>query len=111
MIAKIGKAGADTRGVLRYLYGPGRANEHTDPHLVASFDGFAPDPGRNETATLTQLATVLDLRVKQAGDRAPDKHVWHCSVRAAPEDRTLTDDEWAVIARRVLNATGIAAGR
>ncbi|MFD7629334.1 relaxase/mobilization nuclease domain-containing protein [Streptomyces sp. NPDC059851] len=107
MIAKIG-SGADTRGVLRYLYGPGRANEHTDPHLVASFDGFAPDPGRDESATLTQLATMLDLRVKQAGDRAPDKHVWHCSVRVAPEDRILTDDEWAVIARRILNATGIA---
>ncbi|MBW5481139.1 relaxase/mobilization nuclease domain-containing protein [Streptomyces bambusae] len=107
MIAKIG-SGADTRGVLRYLYGPGRANEHIDPHLVASWDGFAPDPGRDETATLAQLAAVLDLRVKQAGDRAPDQHVWHCSVRAAPEDRILTDGEWAVIARRVLNATGIA---
>ncbi|MEW2585584.1 relaxase/mobilization nuclease domain-containing protein [Streptomyces virginiae] len=107
MIAKIG-SGADTRGVLRYLYGPGRANEHSDPHLVASWDGFAPDPGRDEAATLTQLAAVLDLRVKQAGDRAPDKHVWHCSVRAAPEDRILSDEEWAVIARRVLNATGIA---
>ncbi|MFF7076022.1 relaxase/mobilization nuclease domain-containing protein [Streptomyces lavendulae] len=108
MIAKIGKAGANTHGVLRYLYGAGRANEHTDPHLVASWDGFAPDPGRDEAATLAQLATVLDLRVKQAGDRAPDKHVWHCSVRAAPEDRILSDEDWAVIARRVLNATGIA---
>ncbi|WP_327305900.1 mobilization protein [Streptomyces sp. NBC_01298] len=108
MIAKIGKAGANTRGVLNYLYGPGRANEHTDPHLVASWDGFAPDPGRDETATLARLASALDLRVKQAGDRAPEKHVWHCSVRAAPEDRTLSDDEWATIARRVLNATGIA---
>ncbi|MFJ3976528.1 relaxase/mobilization nuclease domain-containing protein [Streptomyces sp. NPDC090021] len=108
MIAKIGKPGANTRGVLRYLYDTVRAKDHTDPHLVASFDGFAPDPGRDETATLAQLATVLDLRVKQAGDRAPDKHVWHCSVRAAPEDRILSDEEWAVIARRVLNATGIA---
>ncbi|MFI5984294.1 relaxase/mobilization nuclease domain-containing protein [Streptomyces sp. NPDC051555] len=108
MITKISKAGANTHGVLRYLYGSGRANEHTDPHLVASWDGFAPDPGRDEASTLAQLATVLDLRVKQAGDRAPDKHVWHCSVRAAPEDRILTDDEWAVIARRILNATGIA---
>lgn len=108
MITKIGKAGANTHGVLRYLYGSGRANEHTDPHLVASWDGFAPDPGRDEAANLARLATVLDLRVKQAGDRAPDKHVWHCSVRAAPEDRILTDDEWAVIARRILNATGIA---
>ncbi|MFF9979546.1 relaxase/mobilization nuclease domain-containing protein [Streptomyces erythrochromogenes] len=108
MIAKIGKAGASTHGVLRYLYGAGRANEHTDPHLVGSWDGFAPDPGRDEAATLAQLATALDLRVKQAGDQAPDKHVWHCSVRAAPEDRILSDEDWAVIARRVLNATGIA---
>ncbi|MFJ1845541.1 relaxase/mobilization nuclease domain-containing protein [Streptomyces sp. NPDC088146] len=108
MIAKIGKPGADTRGVLKYLYDTVRAKHHTDPHLVASFDGFAPDPGRQEAATLTELAAVLDLRVKQAGSRAPDKYVWHCSVRAAPEDRILSDDEWAVIARRVLNATGIA---
>lgn len=108
MIANIVKPGHKTRGVLNYLYGPGRANEHTDPHLVASFDGFAPDPGRDPDATLAQLATVLDLRVKQAGHKAPKNHVWHCSIRAAPEDRHLTDDEWAVIARRVLNATGIA---
>ncbi|MEU9298851.1 relaxase/mobilization nuclease domain-containing protein [Streptomyces sp. NPDC048269] len=108
MITNIGKAGANTHGVLRYFYEPGRANEHTDPHLVASWDGFAPDPGREENATLAQLATVLDLRVKQAGDRAPAKHVWHCSVRTAPEDPVLTDEQWATVARRILNATGIA---
>ncbi|WP_107484135.1 relaxase/mobilization nuclease domain-containing protein [Streptomyces sp. NRRL B-24572] len=108
MIANIVKPGHKTRGVLNYLYGPGRANEHTDPHLVAAWDGFAPDPGRDPDATLAQLATVLDLRVKQAGHKAPKNHVWHCSIRAAPEDRHLTDDEWATIARRVLNATGIA---
>ncbi|WP_435059976.1 relaxase/mobilization nuclease domain-containing protein [Streptomyces sp. bgisy060] len=108
MIAKIGKPGRKTRGVLNYLFGPGRANEHTDPHLVASWDGFAPDPGRAPDATLAQLATALDLRVKQAGHKAPKGHVWHCSIRAAPEDRHLTNDEWATIARRVLNATGIA---
>ncbi|MFC9395013.1 relaxase/mobilization nuclease domain-containing protein [Streptomyces sp. NPDC057027] len=108
MIANIVKPGHKTRGVLNYLYGPGRANEHADPHLVASWDGFAPDPGRDPDATLAQLADVLDLRVKQAGHKAPKNHVWHCSIRAAPEDRHLTDDKWAAIARRVLNATGIA---
>lgn len=108
MIANIVKPGRKTRGVLNYLYGPGRANEHTDPHLVASWDDFVPDPGRDPDATLAQLATVLDLRVKQAGHKAPKNHVWHCSIRAAPEDRHLSDDEWATIARRVLNATGIA---
>ncbi|MEU1890811.1 relaxase/mobilization nuclease domain-containing protein [Streptomyces pristinaespiralis] len=108
MIANIVKPGHKTRGVLNYLYGPGRANEHTDPQLVAAWDDFVPDPGRNPAATLAQLADVLDLRVKQAGHKAPKNHVWHCSIRAAPEDRHLTDDEWAAIARRVLDATGIA---
>ncbi|MFE2595795.1 relaxase/mobilization nuclease domain-containing protein [Streptomyces sp. NPDC059396] len=110
MIANIVKPGRSTRGVINYLYGPGRANEHTDPHLVASWDGFAPDPGRSadENAARAQLAKAMDLRVKQAGDRAPDGHVWHCSVRAAPTDRVLTDTEWAAIARRVVSAAGIA---
>jgi hypothetical protein len=33
----IGKVlrGTDARRLLYYLYGPGKANEHTDPHLVA----------------------------------------------------------------------------
>ncbi|MFF1650219.1 relaxase/mobilization nuclease domain-containing protein [Streptomyces sp. NPDC058240] len=108
MIANIVKPGHKTRGVLNYLYGPGRANEHTDPHLVASWDDFAPDPGRDPEATLAQLSTALDLRVKQAGAKAPKEHVWHCSVRTAPEDRSLSDEEWAAVARRLLNATGIA---
>ncbi|MFJ1749943.1 relaxase/mobilization nuclease domain-containing protein [Streptomyces sp. NPDC088116] len=109
MIAKI-TSGKNTAKLISYLYGPGRANEHTDPHLVASWDGFAPDPGRtnNFKAAKQRLANALDLRVKQAGDRAPEQHVWHCSVRAAPEDRTLNDDEWAHIAQRVVAATGIA---
>ena len=109
MIAKISK-GKDTRKLIAYLYGPGRANEHTDPHLVASWDGFAPDPGRthNPKKAKEQLVQALDLRVKQAGDRAPALHVWHCSVRASPTDRILSDDDWAAIAGRVVAATGIA---
>ncbi|MEV8103232.1 mobilization protein [Streptomyces sp. NPDC088135] len=111
MIAKI-SSGKSTAGLIRYLYSPGRANEHTDPHLVASWDGFAPDPGRTNdiAATKKLLVADLDLRVKQARrlGRAPKQHVWHCSVRAAPGDRILDDAEWAEIARRVVTAAGIA---
>ncbi|MFD7507362.1 relaxase/mobilization nuclease domain-containing protein [Streptomyces sp. NPDC059850] len=111
MIAKI-SSGKDTAGLIRYLYGPGRANEHTDPHLVASWDGFAPDPGRSNDSNATRklLVADLDLRLHQAKrlGRAPKQHVWHCSLRASPEDRTLSDDEWATIARRIVAATGIA---
>ncbi|MGB3442228.1 MAG: hypothetical protein WBA97_26065 [Actinophytocola sp.] len=41
MIAKApenGKRGRDTHGLLRYLFGKGKANEHTSPHLVAAWD-------------------------------------------------------------------------
>ncbi|MDO0913034.1 mobilization protein [Streptomyces sp. DT2A-34] len=112
MIANIVKPGNNTYGVLAYLFDKGRANEHTDQHIVASWDDFVPDPGPWDSPghkqRLGQLTQALDLRVKQAGDKAPEGHVWHCSIRAAPEDRTLTDAEWATIARRVLHATGIA---
>ncbi|GGN51463.1 mobilization protein [Streptomyces kronopolitis] len=113
MVPKI-RRGSRTHGLLVYLYGPGKRDEHIDPHLVGSWDGFAPDPGRDTSpapdpkATLARLTAALDLRVKQAGDRAPAKHVWHCSVRTDPGDRMLTDAEWNTVARRLVAATGIA---
>ncbi|UGQ14334.1 mobilization protein [Yinghuangia sp. ASG 101] len=107
--------GSHTRGLLAYLYGPGRRDEHFDPHIVAAWDmAGAPDPGRDDEATLTQLAKRLDqyvdLRTAELGPRPP-KHVWHCPVRTAPEDRYLTDAEWAQVAQRIVAATGIAPER
>ncbi|WP_345597482.1 relaxase/mobilization nuclease domain-containing protein, partial [Streptomyces marokkonensis] len=95
-----------------YLYGPGRHDEHTDPHIVAGFAMLGmPDPGRDPDATLTQLARHLDepvhLRNSEFGKKVTD-HVWHCPVRAAPEDRCLSDAEWGEIAQRIVEAAGIA---
>ncbi|MEU7255252.1 relaxase/mobilization nuclease domain-containing protein [Streptomyces rimosus] len=111
MIAKI-SSGKSTTGLIRYLFDTKKAKNHTDPHLVASWDGFAPDPGRaaDFDATKKLLVQDLDLHVKQARrlGRAPEQRVWHCSLRAAPEDRILSDEDWEQIARRVVAATGIA---
>ncbi|WP_416971670.1 relaxase/mobilization nuclease domain-containing protein [Streptomyces sp. 4F14] len=100
--------GSKTYGLLAYLFGPGKHDEHVDPHIVASWDGFAPDPGRDPNASLSQLEAALDLRVNQLGERRPKRHVWHCPVSADPGDRLLTDEEWAEVARRVVAAAGIA---
>ncbi|MFI8881235.1 relaxase/mobilization nuclease domain-containing protein [Streptomyces sp. NPDC053813] len=105
--------GSDTRGLIAYLFGPGRRDEHTDPHIVAAWDlAGAPDPGRDPEATYSQLAKRLDahvdLRTRELGGRKPSQHVWHCPVRTAPGDRYLTDTEWTEVARRILHATGIA---
>ncbi|MFJ1617679.1 relaxase/mobilization nuclease domain-containing protein [Streptomyces sp. NPDC088251] len=112
MIAAIKPAGANTRGLLAYLYGPGRHDEHLDPHLVAGFAMLGmPDPGRDEHATLTELGRYLDepVRLRNGEFGKPvTEHVWHCPVRAAPEDRYLSDTEWGEIAQRIVQAAGIA---
>ncbi|MER7484537.1 mobilization protein [Streptomyces sp. NPDC126497] len=113
MVPKV-RRGSRTHGLLVYLYGPGKRDEHVDPHLVGSWDGFAPDPGRDTSfdpdpkVTLARLSAALDLRVKQAGDSAPTQHVWHCSVRTDPGDRTLSDAEWNTVARRLVHAVNLA---
>ncbi|MET8623687.1 mobilization protein [Kitasatospora sp. NPDC004669] len=109
MVPDIGKKqGTNAYGLLAYLYGPGKRDEHVDPHIVASWDNYAPDPGRDPHANLKQLESALMLRVNQLGSRKPKRFVWHCPVRADPGDRHLSDEEWAEVARRIVHATGIA---
>ncbi|MEU0843954.1 mobilization protein [Streptomyces sp. NPDC005962] len=111
MIPSVNESGSRTIGLLAYLYGPGKHEEHTDPHLVASFDGMSPDPGRDPNATLKNLQQLLDQPVMALAKHArPAKHVWHTSVRADPGDRPLSDEEWGDIARRIVAATGIDPG-
>src|ERR1039457_7130456 len=99
----IGKVtrGTDARRLLYYLYGPGKANEHIDPHLVAGFSDPAeleperrPDGSRDFRRLTGLLAQPL------AGLAGPGyaKPVWHCALRAAPGDRMLSDAEWAQVA-------------
>jgi hypothetical protein len=42
------------------------------------------------------------------GERGLVRPVWHCSMRAAPGDKMLSDDEWAQIACDVMHRTGLA---
>ncbi|MFE9790889.1 relaxase/mobilization nuclease domain-containing protein [Streptomyces goshikiensis] len=111
MIPSIHKMGTRTIGLIRYLYGPGTHEEHTNPHLVAAWDALAPDPGRDPAATYEDLQQLLDQPVEALPkSRRPTEHVWHLSVRAAPEDPTLSDEQWGDIARRMVAATGIDPG-
>lgn len=108
MVPKIHKRGKRTIGLLYYLYGPGKAEEHVDPHLVASWDHSAPDPGRDAEATYKELQQLLDQPLALLTDAQRAKpHVWHLSVRNGPTDRILSDEEWGDIARRMVAAAGI----
>ena len=79
MIAAIKPAGSNTRGLLAYLYGPGRHDEHIDPHIVAGFATLGmpdPDPGRDENATLTESCPHHPRRLGRGGpQRLPDRRL------------------------------------
>src|SRR6266487_1640909 len=88
--AVIGKVlrGRSVAGLLYYLFGPGRREEHTDPHLVAGWRHPAelepprrPD-GHRDFRRLNGLLTQPHAALGPRGFAQP---VWHCVVRAAPD--------------------------
>lgn len=126
MIAKIGR-GWDVRGLVGYLMGPGRSNEHTNPHVLGAWQS---DPGAlqptlvgpgqfdfdsRELADLRQHvhapaeAVGLPCRQPAEGEPGYTKHgyVWHASVSIGEPDGTLTDETWNAVARDVVEAAGI----
>ena len=109
----IGKVLRGTRAdrLLYYLYGPGKANEHTDPHLVAGFD----DPGELEpprraggARDFRRLNGLLAQPLAALYGPGYGQPVWHCVARAAPADRILSDAEWAGVAAEIMDRTGLA---
>ena len=110
MIGKICPRGQDVAGLIRYLYGPGRREEHTDPHIIA---GYRPPPDlepplrANGSRDFRRLAGLLRLPHDVLGKWGYARPVWHCPMRTAPEDRMLSDREWAQIAEDVIHRTGL----
>ena len=110
MIGKVLR-GRRVAGLLYYLYGPGKHEEHTDPHIVAGWRHPAevePPLRPGGRRDFRQLNGLLQQPLAVLGERAPDRPVWHCIARAAPTDRLLTDDEWAHIATEIMHRTGLA---
>lgn len=165
MIAKVVR-GYRPAGLLRYLFGPGKFEEHKNPRVVASWDsapwlhqpaklmavvmdGEVVESGEFDfdlgplTDTMQDLAARAGLPSRsppaitpewteqlQSGRRLPpeapswlsyykydpkrkavvlrDGYVWHCPVRLHPTDPILSDQQWEMIAERLMGATGIA---
>lgn len=112
-----------TYGLIAYLFGPGRHHEHEAPHTIASWDGcphlHQPPHTASGRFDVTGLVAALTDPAAAAGvpQRPPEDHnggqrtqgpVWHCSIRAAPEDRELSDTEWSEVVADLLHRTGIA---
>ena len=110
MIGKVCPRGQDVAGLIRYLYGPGRREEHADPHIIAGYrppDDLEPPLRADGSRDFRRLSGLLRLPHDALGKWGCAMPVWHCSMRTAPEDRLLSDAEWAGIARDVMHRTGL----
>jgi len=106
--------GARVRGLLEYLWGPGKSDEHRHPHIVAGYDDpavLAPPrhPQDVKRWDLTGLAGRLDAPQLAAGQRGMRQYVWQCSLSLPPYERKgapLDDETWGRIAARFVAEMG-----
>ncbi|TDD71118.1 relaxase/mobilization nuclease domain-containing protein [Actinomadura rubrisoli] len=110
MIGKVMR-GKRVQGLIRYLYGPGRRNEHRDPRIVAGFDvpaALEPPQGPDGKRDFRRLDALMQQPLELLGERNHPKPVWHVAVRAHPDDPVLTDRQWADVAAEIMDETGLA---
>ena len=95
-----------TGPLLRDLYEPG----HPGPHLVAGAQEPASlEPERQQgSRNLSRLTGWLNEPLALLPPGSAGRTVWHCRVRAHPDDRPLTDHQWADIAADIMHRTGLA---
>lgn len=122
--------GGSSAGLMAYLFGAGKRNEHTDQHIIAGDDVLMSAYGQAERSADLPLdvalhldepmkafgrsVTVPDLRWDpdagknvKIGDRPG--HVWHCSLSLRADEAALTDQKWSQIATDFVREMGFVS--
>lgn len=88
-------------GLMTYLVGEGRSNEHEEPHLVAGDDALLTWHGDAELSRESgiEIARHLNRPSKAFDTEISGGHVWHCSLSLRAEEGKLSDEKWGDIAR------------
>lgn len=121
--------GSDPAGLVRYLFGRGRRNEHTDQHLVCASGDMFPsfDMDGKPAASYAGIGRRFDRRYRvrerkddpfppdMRGKNNPErehgrKRVWHCSLAIKAGQGILTDQEWESVIRDYLTRMNIIDG-
>jgi Relaxase/Mobilisation nuclease domain len=95
VIAKVSRA-RDPGAMVRYVFGPGRAEEHLSPRVIAGNIAAA-----DERAVREGLGAQAQLRADLG------RPSYHVALAAAPEDRRMDDAEWARISERFAEEMGL----
>ncbi len=102
MIASITR-GKDAGALGVYLHGPGRHNEHAYNERVA---GMVIAGSVSVTDPTKPGQWVSNMRRAYRGRDDVVRPVWQCSLRTAPDDRRLSDAEWADAAQTFAERLG-----
>jgi hypothetical protein len=111
VIAKVTR-GQQPSGAVRYLFGPGRYNEHEDPHVVAASKSLRVEAGQRPTKSeLEELEAAMDLPIVLFGTEVAGGACWHLALSTkGGVDRDLSDTEWAEVVREAVRRLGFDAG-
>ena len=118
--------GSDPAGLLRYLFGRGRSNEHSDQHMVCASPAITDcfDLDGRPTTSFSRIAHELDRwyrRLAQDGQpmppdmrgrRNPDQEagkdrIWHCSLAIKAGQGIMDDQQWRQLVEDYLTRMGI----
>ena len=86
MIAKV-TIGSSGRGLIRYLFGPGQANEHTDQRVITSgleLGGDALAGGNLSSQQIADIGAGLDAAHEEFGTNPKGGHILHVSLSLPP---------------------------
>ncbi|WP_146079000.1 MULTISPECIES: relaxase/mobilization nuclease domain-containing protein [unclassified Rathayibacter] len=127
--------GTRMRGLMGYLVGPGKTNEHEEQHLIAGDSAIMAEYGHEilDGAAAAAIAADLDrprelfgvevtrnkVRTDENGEAVRDSagaivkdrvaaDVWHCSLSLAAEEGQLTDEQWGRISTDFVQRMGFA---
>jgi len=98
--------GSRVRGLVEYLFGPGRSEEHTDPRVIAAHTTLLLDDRALTPLARKMLATELDNTRVLLAPEVKEKFVFHASISLAPEDGPVSEETWQDIATSVAEHLG-----
>jgi hypothetical protein len=111
VIGRVLPRGRNVRGVLHYLFGKGKRNQHVNPRVVAGWihpADLEPPRRADGSRNFNKLTAMLELPVQVARGKVADKFVYHLTVRAAPEDPELGDGAWNAITAEIMHRLGLS---
>ncbi len=93
-------------GLIKYLFGAGRAEEHTNQRIVGASDPTWPGTVQPDPEILAQLVAEMGEPAIAHGDSTTAGHVYHLVVSIPSDDGQLSDAQWQRAAQRFADKLG-----